>query len=706
MKAFPCVVLVSGLLALGSPFSAPAATVKDEVVGPVGQDLKYVVSPQGGNLATIGRRGSRMAVVVNGTEGPRFDDIAMPVRGWVDPRPMQSWKGPGNALDFFGPRLVTFSREGRRHAYVGRRAQEWILVVDGQETVKLPVNLAGGNVEPLAFAIEFTGPDGKHVVFIRGGYDGNEMWVDGKKWPGFYGTGGGGSAGTVDPVISADGARIAGVAGLSRDKATVIVDGRDAGYLAQNLAFSSDGKNVLGIAQAGNAQALVVDGKPSFRTEGINAYVVSPVGNRVLAAAFEGGNSVLYVDGKRVDASRSSGQIQALTFSPDGKRYAAVCGGAGAQFVVLDGKKGQEYFGVNPALEFSADSAKLVYIASMTSPSAAHFLVVNEQESDAFYAHPRYWFSGDGKHLAVIGQLDAAGKQSFRVEGKAVPLPPRVVPSYVAFSADGQRYGFLGGGDGRVGPVYLDGKDTGLAGNFAFSPDGKHVVVVGHRAADGKQGVFLDGEPVYESSGNNSVRYRTFTADSQHLVWTAQEPSKAPNAEPGSYEWVTYVDGLVAARCERTLVAGQLLSIGDVARVQGGPGWVLDSDGTLTKLGPVGEEVKRFRIAPTAEKNLTTLITEAKEAPARAAAAAAEAKKKADAEAAAKKAKAEKDAAEAAARTKAEQDAALAKRKADYDAAVAKRKADYEAAVAKQKADYEALMAKRKADLEKLKQKQ
>ena len=45
------------------------------------------------------------------------------------------------------------------------------------------------------------------------------------------------------------------------------------------------------------------------------------------------------------------------------------------------------------------------------------------------------------------------------------------------WSADGSRTGYLMNNQ----EVVIDGQPTGVAGTFAFSPDGKHVLVAGKR---------------------------------------------------------------------------------------------------------------------------------------------------------------------------------------------------------------------------------
>ena len=106
-------------------------------------------------------------------------------------------------------------------------------------------------------------------------------------------------------------------------------------------------------------------------------------------------------------------------------------------------------------------------------------------------------------HARVTGQmnLEGCGKRPGRirrgfdhdcVQAVARHGPLQGLDSLV-FSPDSSRYAY-GGTQNQPGPIFLDGKDTGLTGNFTFSPDSKHITVVGFRSSDHKRGVFVDGQ--------------------------------------------------------------------------------------------------------------------------------------------------------------------------------------------------------------------
>ena len=67
------------------------------------------VSPGGGHVAFVGRKGQKWQAIVDGNAGPEYDRIGLPghLRFWVSP-------------------------DGKRLAYAGRLGSKWQVVVDGR----------------------------------------------------------------------------------------------------------------------------------------------------------------------------------------------------------------------------------------------------------------------------------------------------------------------------------------------------------------------------------------------------------------------------------------------------------------------------------------------------------------------------------------------------------------------------------------------
>jgi hypothetical protein len=614
--------LVLVVLGVGSAFAQLAraeAKVEEQVVGPMVDGATYVVSPRGGHLATVAPKGSRVVVTVDGVAGPKFDAIVQPAAPYVDPRPLQAASArPGFSGEVARP--VTFSPDGSRYAYVGRQGEDWVLIADGKEMAKLPGSNApvgaGGIASDTStdLRIQFAG---EHLLLASSTPQGRFLWVDGQKWPGSYQSAGQGASCT-DPLITPDGAHIAYVGQIARDKSTVILDGKDAGYLAEQLQWTADGKHLIGVARTPGGDQLLVDGRQLFKARGIIAVYLPPAGNRIIAVLQHrdpktgSTGQFLLADGKPVEASLSQ-TIKRVIFSPDGKHYAALCGQTSREFVVIDGKKGQEYMSIidNPTFAgqptFSPDSSKFVYDAMNGVKS---FVVVNDDESDAFNNQAFFVLSPSGKHLVMLG---VRGQSSVcAVDAKVIRRPQQTGfnVATLRFSPDESRWAWAVGGP-NDGAVLLDSAETGLAGPFSFSPDGKHLAVCGGRPAAGAHGVFLDGKQVFASE--QPVLYHAFTPDSQHLYWMTREPDASKDAPPGSYQFVTYLDAKPVARSDHRNESERMLLLpnGFAPSAQTPPAWHVDADGSLVCLAASDDGIKRLKITPTPETNLATMLAAA-----------------------------------------------------------------------------------------------
>ena len=132
-KPAAIVVLILTLESLGQA----EPKVDEEMVGPAPEpDAKYVVSPDGCHLATVGHKGSRMVVTIDGVAGPKVDDVITPVLSWIDIRYQD--RVPPEEQGYTSPKPVTFSKDGNHYAYVARIGQEWVLMEDNKERLRMP----------------------------------------------------------------------------------------------------------------------------------------------------------------------------------------------------------------------------------------------------------------------------------------------------------------------------------------------------------------------------------------------------------------------------------------------------------------------------------------------------------------------------------------------------------------------------------------
>lgn len=696
MRPLARISLLTGLLALSLvPAQAAEPKIEELVVGPGNEGGSYILSPQRVRVAHIASKGTRIAVVVDGVEGPVIDELIggsplqtpSPNKAPGVYRSQHTWKGIAGT-----PSAVLFSVDGRHYAYMARQGSDYIVIHDGKEIGRGPRLSLGSNYNPIAMS-----PLGKYVTWgdmkTESGRGQWRLFVNGKPGP---------EAGHQDfPIVfSPDESRYAYNAATVEDykKSVLIVDGKVVSYAGYSPQFTADSKRLITLAP-GNV--VLVDGKP-FGGSGISVekIVTGPVGSRYAVIMrkrvvnYEGVGT-LYLDGKEVPGTDGAMDI---SFSPDGKHWALRCKNpeAKSMCMVIDGKKGSEYQTVSDKVYWTPDSSKAIY--TITS-GGRNFVVVNTEEFPVQSLHvkgppmaekgSRYGFtSGDGsnRNFSVI------------VDGKQV-LPPDIWPdaNSFTFSDDGSRYAYVARPVGRneiIGLV-IDGQlsnelavsefsqrgwtERQINTYFRFSPDGKYFARMARKPDNTNAGLYVNDKLVY--ANNTGVSHLNFSPDGKHLSWLARE--RVPGQNQMIY--VAYVDGFPAVK----------LNGDSFQNIDGG--WEVDKDGVLSFLAVTGEAVKRFRITPASDMDIDKMIVTAEEQQARAIAEAAAAKKKAEEEAAAVAQRKKEEAEAAAAKRKADAEAALAKKKADAEAAAAKRKAALEAAAAaKAKARQDAINAKKK----------
>ncbi len=617
--------------------------VADLVVGPAMNDVVYVVSPVGGHVAAGMMKGSRFFVAVDGVEGPKVDSVMMvlPATGVVSPGDPKAGL-PGYTAKPIVQTPVVFSENGKRFAYMARVGQEYVVVVDGKEQRRFPV-ASGAQVR-----MQFTGPDAKMFVMNVSGTSGLfEVWVDGEQKPSLDSN--------VVMIFNRDGTRYAYIAtpdANDRKNTALVVDGKIAAYAGTEPRFTADGKRVLTLSSTGKEQTLLVDGTPAVKATQISRVFIAPVDDKIVTViskpAQGGQHYVCVVDGKEVPATEGT-DIPYVAFSPNGKRWAARCRNiVGAPITWLatdDGKKGQEYNGINDdSIIFSGDGSRLVYVAVSGSKL---FAIVDDKESDGFNYNLKAGFSPDGKKVYYGGRQDQATvTRSLVVEGKAYRGDSNFNTESIKFSPDSSRWGALGSGLQAGGPTGLQAVENFLldgqlvpgftVANFTFSPNGKHVVFYGQRRSDSVNGLFLDeGKPLKLNTGRG--RPAIFSPDGNHLYWTTILQDPATN-KPKHF---VYADGKEIAKFDN-------VALGNFETDPGA--WQVEADGTLDVVGVVGENVVRYRVTPGEDSSVASAASEL---------ASADAKVKAEAEAA------KKAASDTAAQKKADQEAAAKKKQED-----------------------------------------
>mgnify|MGYP002713199699 CR=1 FL=1 len=666
-------------------------TVNQQIIGPANAGGWYVFSPGGGHVGYAGNRGTRVGVTVDGIEGPTFDELYTPhgASFMSPPNIAAMTASPGGRTNQAAQGApIIMSSDGSHYAYAGRQGEEYVVIHDGKEVARGPRTALSLNYNPLTLS-----PGGRHVYWNETTGTQGARWlqrlvIDGKPgpWSGHQ---------DILPVFSPDDSRYAYtyISPEDANQRVLIVDGKPAGYKGVNPIFTADSKQLITLAQSAvtGLQGLLVDGKLRIKTHGVRKVVPAPVGGNYAAIAFKeipgsAGVYMLYLNGKEIPGTEN---VKELWFSPDGKHYAAAVENKAARsmFMVIDGKEQREYQGVNTnvAPVWFADNSQPIYLVTGGGRS---FVVVGEHEFEISYLGGNM-IETQGTHYAYHTYDGSNLKHSLIIDGKEVLLPG-FYPRGYGLSPNGERHAYQASRIGRsdVAGMVVDGKmldnffphefgnsagganSKGLS-SFRFSPDSRHLALLGGNADPNSVGLYVDNSLVYPT--RRGLMNLIFTPDSKHLAWLTSEvfPDR-----PQAYQTV-YLNG------ERVLKLGKT----DLLRIGGA--WDMGSDGVLTLICEDGDRVKRFRITPDPDMNIAKWISDAEENFTKAQAAKATREKQASEDAAVAKARADADRA-----------AAAAKGKADAEAAAAKRKADYEAAVAaKQKAYQEAVEAKRQARL-------
>lgn len=573
IKPLRFAALLAGLVAVVSSASAQTK-VESLVLAPEAASASNIsvstISKSGLHGLTVVPKGSRFVVLMDGVEGPRFDRRAA--------------QSP----------VVT--DDGRRHAYAAIAGTEAIMVIDGKEVGRAPAKNGQSPFQKYGFS-----KTGKRSWFTqlevekdRNFYE--RLVVDGQPAGDFAGVG--------SLVFSPDESRYAVLVTKHLDRREfLVVDGKDVGFQGDSPQFSPDGKNVLTIGRPPDQDVLIINGRQASRAPKIHSVHMSTGGLNLLVLSPSRSASgdqaqFLGTGGKKIEGSESV-SIDNVTFSPDGKRYAALCTvGLGKKFLLLDGKRGQIYDQILD-FQFSADSAKAYYIAVS---GGKQFFVTGEDESDGYQTVQPVVLSADGKHVGCIGRLMGSREAHVVIDGKVVTTPRDA--SLLGLSADGSRYGFQGGNSPNQ-MLYLDGVEQkgvamtapnlsqggreGLQPIFAFSPDGKHVAYQGFvnsQMAD--QGLVLNGKLVDPKKAIWNVPL--FTPDSRHMLYFRAVAG-------GGYELV--VDGAAAVK---------FTAIPIFMRTSGIAPFELGADGVFTFLGEQDGALKRFRVTPGADTSIAAMM--------------------------------------------------------------------------------------------------
>lgn len=161
----------------------------------------------------------------------------------------------------------------------------------------------------------------------------------------------------------------------------LIAENNFSSRIQESFKVSPDGKRVAYIANAGDRQFVVVDGKEERQYDGIGegTLIFSPDSRRVAYVAIAGNKQFVVVDGKE---EKQYDAIGIPIFSPDSKRMAYMVQVDNRQFVVVDGNEEKQYDGIGErTLVFSPDSKKVAYAAQAADK---WFVVIDGKEGKQY----------------------------------------------------------------------------------------------------------------------------------------------------------------------------------------------------------------------------------------------------------------------------------------------------------------------------------
>jgi hypothetical protein len=577
--------------------SIPHSTAKIDaaLMAPSETGMPFGISDPSAHAAAVSHRGSRKVLLYDGAEGPKFDEIV-----------------PLGA----GP--VEFSPDGTRYAYTGRSGNERVIMLDGKEVFRFDESKYA--LQPPfngAHDVEFS-PNSKHFFFEIHPVSttGNESRATRLFWDGVPGP-----QFADQIVISPDGDHYAYFTRqptANGDIVHLFIDGKPAGYLGSEPQFTADGKHLftkVSYSRPTPYTEVLLDGKPIMKATGVQLYM-PPAGYNfvaVLGTGIREDYRFLAVGNRRVPGSecRGSGGYDQITFTPDGKHWAARCQTqSGSHFVIADGKKGQEY-PMTSELIFTADGT-VTYFGIQGYVGNQSYVVIGEEESQGYEGLSPAMTDAShvgvpgptvvGPHLAYVSRSSNPRGTVMHIDGKAFPA---IDSGKLVFSPDGKHFAFVTtGNDPRWGTVVLDGvpqpgtymdmsqMQRGIHTYFPpiqFSPDSNHVAWYGTSPSDSGSGIFLDGKFFHSGEAGISPQHVSFSPDSKHLVY-----GNIVRAQPDIYG--VFIDGRLAAQVDLALAFNQNESA-----------WQWAPDGSLIVFGQDADGLKRFHINLPEDTSLATM---------------------------------------------------------------------------------------------------
>ena len=383
-----------------------------DAIGPV------TFSDDGERVAFVAQKGRKHVVVVDGHEGPEYDDLRED---------------------------IVFSPDGGRVAYVARKGRERIAVVDGQDG---PAYDDIGTGSPV-----FSG-DGSRVAY-HARKDGKWLVVrDGEEGPCYDDI--------LSLVLSHDGEHMAYSARRGH-KQVAVIDGREGPRydVISDLGLLAQGERTAYAALQGTSWRIVTDGQAS--SPYADAWIADCCfwTDHVAYAAQSRGKWAVYVDGRVTFPCDGIGR-NSLVVGWDGQRTAYVARRGAKWFVVVNDEKGPAFDLIWCKTDWRYAARYAVFgerAARVVEARGQVLLQAQAVELDDYHGTRHRWL----RHWEM--DVTSTGPPVFSTEGKRWGYEARKGSKWVMVL------------DGQVGQGY----DSIGFRTLTFSPDEQHAAYVAAR---------------------------------------------------------------------------------------------------------------------------------------------------------------------------------------------------------------------------------
>ena len=585
IRRFDSLLLFSLISLAGGAMARADVSITQESLGPDGQLFGGSISPKGMHMAVMAAKGSRYQVIMDGAAGPKIDGLLLNASG-----------APATFTGIWGnsPIPVLFSQDGSHWTYMAKQGDEYVVMLDGQELARGPISKNSGGLN-LTLST-----NGQHVFWTEIDAKNNySIVVDGKHGPAMRSL--------PQLYVSPDGSHYAyAYNDRGSENSWAFVDGRQVNFFGDDLQYTARNMLVSTMPTKDGNVILSLNGKPEIKAAAFNQKWISDDGRQVALQIVpqRGAEAFLSVNGKTVPGTQGL-TVEKVYFSRDGKHYAALCDTkTGARFMIIDGKKGDEYptiaqqvgsqntmhwryvtWAANcgyfndqepPIPGFTPDSSKFVFVAGS---NGRQFLVINEDESNPYGSTLNPVLSPVGNRVAAWA-VTPDFHQHVLLDGKDSSYPQDARISDLTFSPQGTHYAFVQQGS----KLFVDNvaQPGHLQGTYVFSADDKHLAYL---VTGDESGVMVDGK-LLKVPG--MVGHIFFSPDGNHICWVCSEniPFVLHIDTKDNYE--LYVDGKAAMHYTDNAV-------------QNGEGFdslrpEFSADGTMTFIARMDGNVRRFHV--------------------------------------------------------------------------------------------------------------